>query len=291
MKIRGEIDIVDIINYITRQSHKPLIIIPVILMVLSLLYLGVFGLNEGIDLKGGTMVTLDVNPSTTSNQITDNIEKTLGVSDVKTSVDGSTATVEIPIDIDQVTFEQKFSNQYNILSFKSVGALLTDASITQIIYALVFAFVFMAATVFFVFRDLVPSAAIILSAICNLSIAVGGMSLFGIPLSVASVGALLMLIGYGVDTDILLTTRLLKRKEGSLDDRAENACRTGLTMTITALSAMVVLFLVVIIFIPAASVLEEISAVLIMGLLSDLLSTWLMNLGILKWHAERGGKH
>lgn len=291
MKIRGEIDIVDIINYITRQSHKPLIVIPVILMVLSLLYLGVFGLNEGIDLKGGTMVTLDVNPSTTSNQITDNIEKTLGVSDVKTSIDGSTATVEIPTDINQVTFEQKFSNQYNILSFKSVGALLTDESITQIIYALVFAFVFMAVTVFFVFRDLVPSAAIILSAICNLSIAVGGMSLFGIPLSVASVGALLMLIGYGVDTDILLTTRLLKRKEGSLDDRAENACRTGLTMTITALSAMVVLFLVVIIFIPAASVLEEISAVLIMGLLSDLLATWLMNLGILKWHAERGGKH
>ena len=281
----------DIINYITRQSHKPLIVIPVILMVLSLLYLGVFGLNEGIDLKGGTMVTLDVNPSTTSNQITDNIEKTLGVSDVKTSIDGSTATVEIPTDINQVTFEQKFSNQYNILSFKSVGALLTDESITQIIYALVFAFVFMAVTVFFVFRDLVPSAAIILSAICNLSIAVGGMSLFGIPLSVASVGALLMLIGYGVDTDILLTTRLLKRKEGSLDDRAENACRTGLTMTITALSAMVVLFLVVIIFIPAASVLEEISAVLIMGLLSDLLATWLMNLGILKWHAERGGKH
>ena len=281
----------DIINYITRQSHKPLIVIPVILMVLSLLYLGVFGLNEGIDLKGGTMVTLDVNPSTTSNQITDNIEKTLGVSDVKTSIDGSTATVEIPTDINQVTFEQKFSNQYNIFSFKSVGALLTDESITQIIYALVFAFVFMAVTVFFVFRDLVPSAAIILSAICNLSIAVGGMSLFGIPLSVASVGALLMLIGYGVDTDILLTTRLLKRKEGSLDDRAENACRTGLTMTITALSAMVVLFLVVIIFIPAASVLEEISAVLIMGLLSDLLATWLMNLGILTWHAERGGKH
>lgn len=281
----------DIINYITRQSHKPLIVIPVILMVISLLYLGVFGLNEGIDLKGGTLVTLEVNPSTTSNQISEKIEQTLGVSNVKVSVDGSTATVEIPTDIDQVTFNQKFSNEYNILSFKSVGALLTGEAITQIIYALVFAFVFMAVTVFIVFRDLVPSAAIILSAVCNLSIAVGGMSLFGIPLSVASVGALLMLIGYGVDTDILLTTRLLKRKEGTLDDRAESACKTGLTMTITALSAMVVLFLVVIIFIPAASVLEEISTVLILGLLSDLLSTWLMNLGILKWHAERGGKH
>lgn len=52
---------------------------------------------------------------------------------------------------------------------------------------------------------------------------------------------------------------------------------------------MIVLFIVVKVFIPTAQVLEDISAVLIIGLLSDLLSTWLMNLGILKWHIERGG--
>ena len=159
----------------------------------------------------------------------------------------------------------------------------------QIVYALIFAFVFMAITVFYVFRDPVPSLAIILSAVCNLSIAVGSMSLFGIPLSIASVGALLMLIGYGVDTDILLTTRLLKRSDGDLDDRAEGACKTGITLTISALASMIVLFIVVRVFIPSAQVLEDISAVLIMGLISDLLSTWLMNLGILKWHMERGG--
>ena len=175
------------------------------------------------------------------------------------------------------------------MSFKSVGALLSKAAMEQIAYALIFAFLFMAITVFYVFRDPVPSLAIILSAVCNLSIAVGSMSVFGIPLSVASVGALLMLIGYGVDTDILLTTRLLKRKDGDLDDRAEGACKTGITLTITALASMIVLFIVVKIFIPSAQVLADISAVLIMGLLSDLLSTWLMNLGILKWHMERGG--
>ena len=38
------------------------------------------------------------------------------------------------------------------------------------------------------------------------------MSLLGIPLSLASVGALLMLIGYSVDTDILLTTQGSKKK-------------------------------------------------------------------------------
>ncbi len=280
---------VDVIEYITRKSHKPLILIPVILMILSLLYLGVFGLNEGVDLKGGTLVTLELNNQMSEADVSNTISQKLGVNDVDTSISGKTATVTIAGDINQADFESKFSDQFKILSFKSVGALLSNAAMIQIIYALIFAFVFMAATVFFVFRDFVPSFAIILSAVCNLSIAVGSMSLFGIPLSIASVGALLMLIGYGVDTDILLTTRLLKRTDGDLEDRAEGACKTGITLTISALASMIVLFIVVKIFIPSAQVLEDISAVLIMGLLSDLLSTWLMNLGILKWHMERGG--
>lgn len=280
---------VEIIKYITRQSHKPLILIPIILMVLSLLYLGIFGLDEGVDLKGGTLVSVELKQPMTESQVTSTIQNGLGVSEVETSISGNIATITISGNVDQAQFTQLFSDQFNVLSFRSVGALLSDAAMGQIAYALIFAFVFMAITVFFVFRDLVPSAAIVLSAACNISIAVGSMSLFGIPLSVASVGAILMLIGYGVDTDILLTTRLLRRHHGSLEDRAEGACRTGITLTFAALASMIVLYLVVKIIMPTASVLEDISAVLIMGLLSDLLSTWLMNLGILKWHMERGG--
>ena len=83
---------------------------------------------------------------------------------------------------------------------------------SQVYFALAFAFLFMSITVFIIFRNLVPSLAVIAAALCDIIIAVGGMSLFGIPLSVATVGALLMLIGYSVDTDILLTTRVLKAK-------------------------------------------------------------------------------
>ncbi len=279
----------DVLNYITRQSHKPLILIPLILMVLSLLYLAAFGLNEGVDLKGGTIVTVELKQPMSQAEITSTVEQKLGVGEVQTSVSGNQATITLSGDVDVAKFTSTFSNDFNILSFKSVGALLSNAAVEQILYALLFAFIFMSATVFFVFRDPVPSLAIILSALCNLSIAVGGMSLFGIPISIASVGALLMLIGYGVDTDVLLTTRLLKRNRGSLEDRAENACTTGITMSVAAIASMVVLYLVVKIFIPSAQVLDDISAVLIVGLCSDILSTWLMNLGILKWHLKRGG--
>lgn len=258
-------------------------------MIISLLYIGVFGLNQGVELKGGTIATVELKHPMTESEITSLVKNQLQSPEVKTSLSGNSATITISGDVDIAVFNEKFSNDFNVLSFKSVGALLSADAMGQIAYALIFAFLFMSITVFFVFRDFIPSIAIILSALCNLSIAVGGMSLFNIPISIASVGALLMLIGYGVDTDILLTTRLLKRREGDVNDRAEGACRTGITLSITALASMAVLYLVVIIFIPSAQVLADISAVLVMGLLSDLMSTWLMNLGILKWHIERGG--
>ena len=222
-------------------------------------------------------------------EISNTIQQGLGAQEVQTSLSGNTATITISGDVDPTEFDSKFSSQFKVLSFRSVGAVLSGEAMTQIVYALVFAFLFMSVTVFFVFRNPVPSLAVILSAICNISVALGGMSLFRIPLSVASVGALLMLIGYSVDTDILLTTRLLRRHEGSVEDRAEEACKTGLTLSIAAISSMVVLYLVVKLFIPSAQVLEDISGVLLIGLLSDILATWFMNLGILKLYMERGG--
>jgi preprotein translocase subunit SecF len=167
-----------------------------------------------------------------------------------------------------------------------VGPVLGKESMTQIYYALAFAFIFMSITVFIIFRDFVPSIAVITVALSDIIIAIGGMSLFGIPLSVASVGAILMLIGYSVDTDILLTTRILKRKEGTITQRAITAMKTGLTMAVTSISSMVTLYLVVIFLIPSAQTLADIAAVLIIGLTADILTTWLMNLGILRWYLE-----
>lgn len=256
-------------------------------MIISLTYVAACGLEESIDLKGGTIITLETKAPMSQTEITNLCKETTGINDVQTSISGTQATITIDGEVDADTFTQKTSDKFNILSFKSVGALLTGTAMTQIIYSLIFAFVFMSITVFFVFRDLVPSLAVILSAVCNLSVAVGGMSLVGVPLSLASVGALLMLIGYGVDTDILLTTRLLRQNKGSLSERIVGAFDTGVTLSIAAILSMVVLYLVVIIIIPSAQVLEDISIVMILGLCSDLLATWLMNLGILKWHIKR----
>jgi preprotein translocase subunit SecF len=269
------------------SSYKPLIIIPVVITILSLALVAINGLPGSIDLEGGTIAVLQLEKPVNQAELENIISTGLGTTEVDVkSISGNQATVEIAGNVDVVKLTEVLAGTATILSYRSVGALLSQEALTQVYYALAFAFLFMSITVFIIFRNVVPSLAVIAAAGSDIIIAVGGMSLFGIPLSLASVGGLLMLIGYSVDTDILLTTRVLKEKKGTVSERAMKALGTGLTMTIAAIGSMVALYLVVILFIPAASTLADIAAVLIIGLVADVMTTWLMNLGILRWYLE-----
>lgn len=271
------------------ESYKPLIAVPIIITIIALAILATNGLNESVDLKGGTITTLQLQKSISQDELKSLIESGLNTSDVTVnSFSNNQATVTIGTEADANTFTNLMNGTATILSYRSVGAVLSSAALTQIIYTLIFAFLFMSVTVFIVFRNFVPSMAVILAALSDIIIAAGGMSLFGIPLSLASVGALLLLIGYSVDTDILLTTRVLKRREGTITERAVNAMKTGFTMAAAAIGSMVALYIIVLFFIPSAATLQNIAEVLMIGLVADVLATWLMNLGILRWYMESG---
>lgn len=274
------------------DSYKLLIIIPVIITIISLGLIAFNGIDEGIDLKGGSVAVLDMNQPTISssleNQLKDSLNNQgLGVEEVDVlSNIGTDITVQIGSEVNSTAFDQALNGTGTVVSYNAIGPILSEEAMTQVYWAMAFAFLFMSITVFIIFREPVPSIAVILAAASDIIISMGGMSLFNIPLSIASVGALLMLIGYSVDTDILLTTRLLKRKEGTLVERAKEAMKTGMTMSITAIASMVVLYLVTIFLIPEATTLTNIAAVLMIGLVADILTTWFMNLGILRWYVE-----
>jgi preprotein translocase subunit SecF len=269
------------------ESYKPLIAIPVAITIISLLLIAFVGVDGGIELQGGTEAVINLDKSSSQSDLQSIISADFPGQQVTIkSVTNNQATVAITGDVDVVKLAATLEGTGTISSYKSVGPVLSEESMTQIYYALVFAFIFMSITVFIIFRDVIPSLAVIFAALSDIIISVGGMSLFNIPLSIASVGALLMLIGYSVDSDILLTTRILKRTEGTVTERALEAMKTGLTMSAAAIGAMGALYLVVMFIIPSAHTLADIAAVLILGLVADVLATWLMNLGILRWYTE-----
>jgi preprotein translocase subunit SecF len=80
-------------------------------------------------------------------------------------------------------------------------------------------------------------------------------------ISTAGIVAFLMLIGYSVDTDILLTTRVLNKKN-TLNKEMFGALKTGLTMSATTIIAVSTALIIVI---PFASVLNQIFTILLIG--------------------------
>ncbi len=142
--------------------------------------------------------------------------------------------------------------------------------------------------VFLFFRDLVPSLAILLAASFDIVCALAFMAILQIPLSLSSIPALLMLIGYSVDTDIMLTSRLLSSKH-ALRKEVLSSMRTGLTMTFTTIFAL--LAMAIISYFTQINVIFNLSIVLLFGLFGDVISTWLMNAPILmKYLESKGGQ-
>ena len=125
----------------------------------------------------------------------------------------------------------------------------------------------------------------ILAAFCDMVISLAIFNLTGMKLNAAGVAAFLMIIGYSVDGEVVIASRLLKRRDGTELQRIYGALKTGWTMTQTALVAVVVAYIFV-----QSEIVKQIMLILLIGLLVDTVITWIQNVGIIRWHLERSGK-
>lgn len=169
-------------------------------------------------------------------------------------------------------------------SIEFTGSALSESFYRDLLRALIIAFILMAIVVFIIFRTAVPALAVILAALTDILITLAVVDFFGFRLSTAGIAAFLMLLGYSVDTDIMLTNRALRRRESVLNTRIKSAFITGLTMTLTSFIAV---FTALLVSMQVSSVLTEIFMILSIGLVVDLASTWLGNASILKLYCEK----
>lgn len=158
---------------------------------------------------------------------------------------------------------------------REVSATLGSDFVKTSVTVGLIAFILLTIVILFFFKEIVPSGLIIFSAIFDVLAGLGGMALLGLPLSLTTIPALLMLVGYSVDTDILLSTRLLKQRKGDVFSAANNSMSTGLTMTLTTLATVIVMMIIS--YFTQMFVILEIATILFFGLIGDLFSTWCFN--------------
>ena len=170
-------------------------------------------------------------------------------------------------------------------SYQEITVQQSSFFLQQLQTIIITAFILISIVVFFIFRSVIPSLAVVFGAANDIIVALGAMVLFQIPLGIASIGGLLMLLGYSIDTDVLTAIRIMKRHEGTPEERAYSSMKTGLTMTATAIVAFGVLFAVS--YIEYVPTFYEISGVVLFGLIGDLATTWLGNASMILLYVKR----
>jgi preprotein translocase subunit SecF len=279
-----------LINYnIEKYSPKQLVVIPLVLLVISLILLALnmaatgMPVTPGMDFSGGTAVTIR---TTDTHEQLQTVFAGYPLQDISDMNDAKFLKFGTMDDTTSKALAALVSQKYPDSSISQISETFGKSLQYQAVIALIFSFIGMAIVIFLSFRTFVPSIAVVLSAFADMVMTAAVMNIIGITLTLGTVAALLMLIGYSVDSDILLTNRVLKR-QGKLNDKLTGAFHTGIIMTSTTFAAAVALFVVS--WFGSIQILVEISAVLIIGLVADILNTWLTNVGILKWYVLKGG--
>ena len=279
------------------KNYKLLLIIPAVLLIFSAVYLFQFNAQNGdlvlkdVSLTGGTTITvLDTDTSVDalkealSEQFPDILVRE--ISDIRTRKQQA-FFVETASDVEEIRPALENFLGYGLTqensSIEFSGSSLSSGIYDQLRTAMLIAFVFMAIVVFLIFRTPIPALAVIISALADIILTIVVVNLAGIALSIGGIVALLMLVGYSVDTDILLTTRLLRKREGTLNQRTKGAFKTGMTMIITSMIAIGAALAIIYSF---SETLRQIFTILLIGLGIDIFNTWITNASILRWYME-----
>jgi preprotein translocase subunit SecF len=284
------------------KSYKLILIAPAIALIFSIVYLAVFYSANGdiilkdVSLTGGTTITVF-----DSHASIDGVKAALkgdfpdmsarAISDIRTGGQRG-FYIETKENADKTKSAIENYLGYNLTednsSIEFSGASLSSGFYQQLRFAIILAFCFMAIVVFIIFRTFVPSIAVISCAFADIVMTIVVIDLLGINLSSAGVIAFLMLIGYSVDTDILLTSRVIKKQEGTINERIWSAFKTGITMTLTSFAAVAISLIMIY---NLSETLRQIFTILLIGLGFDIFNTWVTNASLIKWYAEAKRKH
>ena len=275
----------------TDYSNRQLAAIPLGVLLAALLVIGGFWavtgapVEPGVAFTGGTELRVVVGDADQPRQEIrrafsaqpTGIQEVAGDDSYIVTFDQSVPTNQLETEANEAGFD--------VRSVESTSASFGEAAQVQALIGVAVAFVGMSVLVFAMFRSFVPSVAVVVSAFSDIVVPVALMNLLGIQLTLGTVAALLMLIGYSVDSDILLNNHVLRRS-GGFYDSMYRAMVTGITMTVTSLSAMIVMTIVASIF--GIGLLSSIGLVLVFGLATDLMNTYLLNVSLLRWYKYEG---
>ncbi|MDI6642472.1 MAG: hypothetical protein QMD95_00210 [Candidatus Hodarchaeaceae archaeon] len=262
--------------------------IPLAISVLLLVPFLVLGVPLSRDFKGGSLVMvrgLENVPSASS--VESAVEGLLGTdAEVVLLENGLHIETDALDGASENNVKGMLSSQFGIptdrVTIGTMGPTIRGHQSRQALFSIIGAFVGIGVLSILIFRRRIVPVTILLVLGLDILGVLGYMALLRVSLDLASIIGITMLIGYVVNTNMLLAWRILKRAGGEPKEQVSRSMDTGLTMNV-----LMIVLLLSLNILTSAHELNVLTAVLVFGIAINIINTWFLGAGILLRHVER----
>jgi preprotein translocase subunit SecF len=276
------------VEHYKRLRNSQLMAVSILVSAAFLTPVLLLGVPLGRDFKGGSLIMVQgpgnmPDPSSVKSAIGGLLGTNVDVVPVNNGFQIETDALSVNEEANvKSTLLSQFGIPENSVTIEPMGPLISSIQSEQMLYSIIVAFIVIGIITLIIFRRLVVPMTILPVIGLDIVCVLGYMALFRVPLSLTSVLAIVMLVGYAIDTSILLVYRVLKRVGGEPREQVVASLKTGL---------MTGVFLVVILLsldiLTSAMQINVLTFMLIFGIAINILNTWFLGAGILLRHAER----
>lgn len=259
-------------------------IIPVIVFLISLFILFLNYQKTGdfifrdVDLRGGKLIVIESEKEIDLKVL----EKRLTAKYGSVFVSGLKTAAGYGVNI-EVANETNVNDVLN--DIKSFGTPVSSYfvetiepyNLSQITHKLITVLILIFLCFFLFYRKIVLCFGVISATLANLLTVIAITSLFGVRIGFAGLGGLLILISYIINSNVILLNLVLDSESENFKNKYKKSLISYLTIVITI--ASVISFVLVL---STSKLLSGMLGVLLVGLFSDFLFTWLLNASILE---------
>ena len=260
--------------------------ISAILIVISIVFLFINGLNLGIDFTGGTLFEFDLGETKYSKDVeaeirdivkkhTDNAESVIQATGEKAV---SIKTISLSNE-KRDAIKEDIAKKYNltdasVLKMENVNGTVSGRLIGDSLKAIVLAIILMLIYITFRF-DFQSGTSAVLALAHDVIIMLGFYAIFGTTVSTSFIAAILTIVGYSINATIIVFDRVRENnrtmKKASADEIADNAIRSSYLRAIN--SSLTTLFTIGVLYVMGVDSIREFALPIIIGIVAGTYSS------------------
>lgn len=260
--------------------------ISAILIVISIAFLFINGLNLGIDFTGGTLFEFDLGETKYSKDVeaeireivkkhTDNAESVIqATGDKAVSIKTISLSNEKRDAIKEDVVKKYNLKDASVLKMENVNGTVSGRLIGDSLKAIALAIILMLIYITFRF-DFQSGSSAVLALAHDVIIMLGFYAIFGTTVSTSFIAAILTIVGYSINATIIIFDRVRENnrtmKKASADEIADNAIRSSYLRAIN--SSLTTLFTIGVLYVMGVDSIKEFALPIIIGILAGTYSS------------------